>query len=51
MIWKLLALAKGWREAFDYDGPEPLLVVWHDRLGVHYTGRGAWRAAARHSSQ
>lgn len=48
-MWKLMAQALGWSEAWDEDGPEPLLVVWHDRSGRHYTGPNAWKYAVRHA--
>jgi hypothetical protein len=50
-MWRLIALAKGWNEAFDYDGPEPILVVWHPTLKVHYSGSRAWWHAAHHREE
>ncbi len=49
MIWKLIARARGWEEAYDFDADlSPNLVVWHPELGVHYDGSDAWRSAALH---
>jgi hypothetical protein len=45
-MFKLLALCRGWREAHDAD--DGTLVVWHDVLGIHYTGSDAWKLAALH---
>lgn len=48
---RLICLFRGWRQAFDNDDGENLLVVWHDKLGVHYTGPSAWRDARAHKVQ
>lgn len=45
MPWRLIAAAFGWRAAADEDGPAPLLVVWHPRLGRHFSGPDAWKRA------
>ncbi len=44
MIWKLIALCKGWRKAYDVETND--LVVFNERLGLHYVGRDAWYLAA-----
>jgi hypothetical protein len=48
MLHKFIALARGWREATDYDESPPLLVVYHPTLGVHFSGANAWRDAAEY---
>lgn len=50
-MFKLMALALGWREAWDEDETPKLLVVWHPRLGRHFTGPNAWRAAVMDSEE
>ena len=46
MLWKWIALLRGFREAIDEDENPSLLVVWHDARRIHYTGPQAWRHAA-----
>lgn len=47
MPWRLIAKAFGWQTATDGDGEMSFLIVWHPRLGRHFTGSGAWRRAVR----
>jgi hypothetical protein len=47
MPWRLIANAFGRRAATDDDGATPILVVWHPRLRLHFTGSEAWKRAVR----
>ncbi|MBJ7407917.1 MAG: hypothetical protein JHD07_33410 [Bradyrhizobium sp.] len=47
MPWRLIAKAFGWHTETLEDGEMPDLVVWHPRLGRHFTGTDAWKCAVR----
>ena len=47
MPCRLIAKSFGWRSATEEDSETPVLVVWHPRLGRHFTGSDAWKRAVR----
>ena len=46
MMWKLIAIIKGWHCAQDYDSVPNIIVVFHPNKEIHFTGDDAWRKAA-----